>query len=521
MFNRNFFYVLTPFCLLALWGDVIWKNAQVRSLSFSQKKALSQDTSSGKLLAIKYCANCHLFPEPHLLDKKTWTKSVLPNMGLRLGLKFAGKDPYTDLAEADQKRLKALAVYPEIPLLTKEEWTAIVQFYEQNAPLALPIPEAAVYPIASDLPLFKPVLLTLFAKKVPKTTLLKFDKATNQLYIGDAQNELYVADSALRLTKTWQTTSPATDIDFPRNQPPRLLSIGSVQPSEQKQGQWISLDTNLTKQGFQNLQRPVSFAAHDLNQDGKEDVVIAQFGHHSGKLSWFDAANPQKEQVLKAMPGARKITIRDVNGDKKPDIVALMAQAYEEVLIFYNQGKGQFKEKKAVQLPPVYGSSHVELADFNKDGKLDLLLTNGDNWDYSAIRKPYHGIRIYVNDGRDNFKETVFLPLFGTSKAVARDFDQDGDLDIAAIAFYTELDQPEHNFLYFENTGNLNFKAHSTPEAANGKWLTMETGDFDQDGDEDIVLGSYFHTLGEMTQLMFRGIATFPQLLVLKNNVKI
>jgi FG-GAP-like repeat len=517
--NRHFFYIIPCLSILTLWGDLKWKK-EGESHSFPLETDLYQDTTKGKMLAIKYCASCHLFPEPHLLDKETWTKYVLPNMGLRLGLKESGQNPYTDLAEADQKRLKELAIYPEIPLLTKEEWADIVQFYTQNAPSELQVPEASVYPIAPDLPQFKAVLLTLFSKKVPKTTLLKFDKTTTQLYVGDAQNELYMADSSLRLKKTWQTISPAVDIDFPKNKTPRLLTIGTVRPSDQKQGQWASLDTNLAKQSFQNLQRPVSFAARDVNQDGKEDVIIAQFGNHSGKLSWFDAANPQKEQILKAMPGARKIEVRDVNGDKKPDIVVLMAQAYEEVLIFYNQGKGQFKEKKVIQLPPVYGVSHVESADFNKDGKLDLLLTNGDNWDYSAIRKPYHGIRIYLNDGRDNFKEALFLPLFGASKAMARDFDKDGDLDIAAIAFYTELDQPEHNFLYFENNGNLSFSAHCTPEAAQGKWLAMETGDFDKDGDEDIVLGSYFHTLGEMTQLMFKGIATFPQLLVLKNNLK-
>ena len=93
-------------------------------------------------------------------------------------------------------------------------------------------------------------------------------------------------------------------------------------------------------------------------------------------------------------------------------------------------------------------------------------------------------------------------------------------MDIAAISFYADLAQPEHSFIYLQNEGNFSFKAFSTPEAASGKWLTMEVGDFDKDGDEDIVLGSYFHTVGEMTKLIFRGIETFPQLLVLKNQKK-
>ncbi len=43
---------------------------------------------SGKQLANMYCKICHEFPEPELLDKDTWINSVLPNMGLRMGIKI-------------------------------------------------------------------------------------------------------------------------------------------------------------------------------------------------------------------------------------------------------------------------------------------------------------------------------------------------------------------------------------------------------------------------------------------------
>ena len=150
----------------------------------------------------------------------------------------------------------------------------------------------------------------------------------------------------------------------------------------------------------------------------------------------YECMSPEKEHILLALPGARRVEIRDVNHDKKPDIVVLMAQARESIHIFYNLGKGQFREKLVLQFPPVYGVSYFEFVDFNKDGALDILLTNGDNWDYSAISKNYHGIRLFLNDGKDNFKEAWFYPLYGTSKAVAKDFDGDGDIDIAAISFY-------------------------------------------------------------------------------------
>jgi len=271
---------------------------------------------------------------------------------------------------------------------------------------------------------------------------------------------------------------------------------------------------------IESLSRPVSFAAADLNMDGKEDIVVCGFGNYTGKLSWFDGADPNKEHILSNLPGSRRVEIRDFNKDGKQDIMVLMAQAQEHISIYYNEGQGKFSEKKVISLPSVYGASYFELVDFNKDGFPDILLTNGDNWDLSPIRKNYHGIRIYLNDGKENFKESWFYPLYGASKALARDFDNDGDLDIAAISFYSDLDKPEQGFIYLANEGNFNFKAFSTPEAAVGKWLTMEAGDFDKDGDIDLVLGSYFQSVWELSKLIAEGVATFTQILVLTNRKK-
>ena len=159
----------------------------------------------------------------------------------------------------------------------------------------------------------------------------------------------------------------------------------------------------------------------------------------------------------------------------------------------------------------------AELTDFNKDGHLDILLTNGDNWDLSRVKKNFHGVRIFMNNGSNQFAQTFFFPLYGTSKALARDFDDDGDLDIAAISFYDDLDQPEQGFVYLKNNGNSNFEASTTPAAANGKWLTMEASDIDKDGDIDIVLGSFIYSIAEMMSLINRGVEHFPQLLLLTN----
>ncbi|MCF0056656.1 VCBS repeat-containing protein [Dyadobacter sp. CY356] len=507
---------------LFLWITVFSLKQQVeKPLTRVHLRNNTADTLSGRQLAGQYCRACHLFPDPSSLDKATWTNSVLPNMGLRLGVKSAGRNPYEDLPDVEINLIREQAIYPETQLISDENWAKIVKYYETEAP-SEPLPQKAVPPVTNSLPLFKAQEIKLGDKPFPQTTLLKFDPATSLIYVGDAQHVLYVLDNKFKLKNSRSVESPPVDMDFPKNAEPRFLTIGLFQPSEQKLGKLISLETISSSSALtiQNLHRPVQFATSDLNMDGKEDAIICEFGNHTGKLVWLDDFQPSKEHVLKEFPGARKVEVADFNQDKKPDLMVLMGQAREQISIFYNLGNGEFKEKTLLRFPPQYGMSYFELVDFNKDGFKDILATNGDNWDYSAIKKNYHGVRIYLNDGKDNFKESYFYPLYGAAKAVARDFDHDGDIDIAAVSFYTELENPQQQFIYLSNKGDLNFQVHSTPEAATGKWMTMEAADFDHDGDIDIILGSYFHNLSEFTKLAFQGVLSFPQVLVLRNTKK-
>ena len=270
-----------------------------------------------------------------------------------------------------------------------------------------------------------------------------------------------------------------------------------------------------------SLQRPVDFERVDFNNDKADDYIICNFGNHTGSLAIYKALGNGEFQkhTLSNVSGARRIIIKDFDGNGLPDILTLMTQGDERILLFYNQGNFQFRLTTLFRFSAVQGSSYIDIADFNNDGKSDILYTNGDNADYSSILKPYHGVRIFLNSGTNEFKESWFYPMHGASQARVADFDQDGDLDIGAISFFPDFkNHPEQGFIYFENTAQ-GFKPQITRMANKGRWMTMEAFDYDHDGDKDILLGSLTFPNLVPQDLMTQWSADQVSILVLRNKL--
>jgi hypothetical protein len=204
-----------------------------------------------------------------------------------------------------------------------------------------------------------------------------------------------------------------------------------------------------------------------------------------------------------------------------------MAQGDEGIDIYYNRGDGRFNRERILRFPAVYGSVFFEITDFNHDGHWDIVYVNGDNGDYSPVLKPYHGVRLFLNNGKNEFTEDYFYPIHGAYKALVRDFDSDGDFDIAVVAFFPDFfNHPEKSFLYLENISRpdtIEFKASTFPEAGMGRWITMEAADVDSDGDEDIMLGSFTGmdiTGDKSRQLIEQYVKESPAFIILKNEAR-
>ncbi len=414
-------------------------------------------------------------------------------MAWRLGIRDTTYRPPLGRNMREQFLIRQTGIFPDSARLSLNSWQRIVDYYDSLAPPMLPVPAVAV---SSTLPTpfaSRPVSLGLSTGGL--TTLLRQHPETGDIYLADGTQMLYRLDAVGKTKDFFNLPSPVSDINFSADGRLHLLTIGNLNPHDEPLGKLLAMDANSNYQPvIEGLNRPVHLNEHDLDQDGREDFIICEFGNYVGRLSWFRRTEGDtfEKRVLWENPGAVKTVVRDLDRDGRPDLLVLMAQGREGVYAFYNQGEGRFGMKPLLQFPPVYGSSDFTLADVDRDGDEDLLLVQGDNADLSPVLKPYHGLRIYRNDGDYRFTEAYFYPMHGATRIISEDFDADGDIDVAVLAYFPdfEADAPR-SFIYLENTStdSLAFVPHSLGGLNVGRWLVMEP--FWQNGHPALMLGAF------------------------------
>lgn len=488
-------------------------NIRTLIIIFILLPAACGQVDTGEGLAKKHCASCHGFPEPALLDKKTWANDVFPEMSLRMGLKLS-KLPHTHEAELHE----ILQTIPSEPLISDKEWDAIRTYYLTMAPDSLSQGQDHKKSLLQQ---FSASTIRLPVAGSSRLTMVRSDPYTEKLYVATRDEKLFVLNNLFTPEDSFHLEGPASDIHFTQGARPMVLSMGIMDPNDQRRGTVVQLpdEASTPRLLIDSLKRPVDLTFVDLNQDGAQELMVSAFGNFTGGLFAYEKINAgYRRHIIHNFPGNRKSLIHDFNADGLPDILALVTQGNEHVALFTNRGNFRFSYRVLLKFPPVYGSSYLDLCDFNADGHPDILYTNGDNADYSSILKPYHGVRLFLNDGKNHFRETWFYPMHGASMAHGVDYDADGDVDIAAISFFPDFkNHPEEGFVYFENQSGT-FQPFHTPLAASGRWITMESADIDTDGDIDIVLGALAFPTAVPEGLFAVWRKEAISLLYLKNN---
>lgn len=478
-------------------------------------------SKDGAQLAQSYCSTCHLYPEPSLLDQATWKTYILPRMANFMGIYQDEQERNTLLEQGVGGTLvNAANIYPITPTIEKEDWEAIQQFYLTTAPEEL-IPDSITQALETT-SIFQPKFPDLFLSP-PSTTLASI--RDEHYYFSDANKQLFVAlDKDLNIQKQAKVGEGLVQVhetptDF------WLTIMGSFSPSDTPKGSILQLSKESSKglkKMITTLQRPVHSTYKDFNQDGLIDILICEYGKWTGALSLHlqQASGAFERKDIIRRSGAIKTEVIDFNQDGQLDILALFGQGDEGIFLFENKGNARFEAKPILRFHPSMGSSYFSLVDLNDDGKKDILYTAGDNADYPSLLKPYHGVYIFQQKENFTFEQTTFLPMHGAYKAIPADFDLDGDIDIAAISFFPDYEADStQDFILFEKSQD-HFTSKSLDLHQQGRWLIMDSGDPDQDGDEDLILGSLTFEVPQRKDLITTWVKGGLPFMVLENQMK-
>src|SRR5215831_280083 len=262
----------------------------------------------------------------------------------------------------------------------------------------------------------------------------------------------------------------------------------------------------------------ISAAFVDVDHDGDLDIFVAGFANLTnlkiepllGKEGPFsDRGNgvpiqlgmAQSFETINALPGAPNLLLRNngngtftditepakVRGalghavavvptdyDNRRDVDLIVVNYGAAPQLFSNQRDGSFRDvTKDARLDVTGKWTCVAAGDLNKDGFTDFFFGRSDGPGLFAL-----------SDGRTHFKTTAGLAATtGTAAAQLLDYDNDGLLDLVAVAD----DRPR----LWRNVGNdwvdvsaraFNSELRTEP--------TLSSGDLDNDGDVDLIVRS-------------------------------
>jgi len=239
----------------------------------------------------------------------------------------------------------------------------------------------------------------------------------------------------------------------------------------------------------------------DFNGDGISDLVVTG-GTTAGNVFFGNGNATFSAPVPLTIPGQVGrgfIAIGDFNNDGTSDIASL---DYESLDILLGQKNNTFVDV-STSYPALNFAGGAAAADFNKDGKLDLVVSQGGP----------NPLQVLLGNGDGTFQIGSQLPAVNLPQILAAvDVDGDGNPDVVACLGFFNLAQ------IFYGNGDGTFQAPVNIQLERG-YTQMVVADVNGDGRPDLIfsdgsvisilLNTGNRTFGSETHFLAGYIANF------------
>ncbi|HBB94855.1 MAG TPA: hypothetical protein DC054_05640, partial [Blastocatellia bacterium] len=227
---------------------------------------------------------------------------------------------------------------------------------------------------------------------------------------------------------------------------------------------------------------PISGASGDFNGDGRADVVTANFGSSNISVLLANASGgfgaPNTISLADAL-GPRSVALADFNRDGKLDIVTANPDS-RNIAVVLGDGLGGFGIAHTFRLGPdsdAIGADSIAVADFNRDGKLDVAVSGFSN-----------KVTVLLGDGLGGFGAPNSFDLGRSNESVAvGDFNNDGRMDLVTA------NRQADTVTVLLGNGSGGFGAPNSiglgPGTSDPVWVTV--ADFNGDGRSDLVTTNF------------------------------
>lgn len=243
------------------------------------------------------------------------------------------------------------------------------------------------------------------------------------------------------------------------------------------------------KQNYDTREYPWTAMVHDLDSDGKPDLIVGIEGN-GNDLTWkftvyrntttgSTISFSQRQDVASGGVPMNTTCIADIDGDGKPDIVMGNAGLNHSVSVIRNTSTvGNISFAPAIHLNYEGSLSQVAVADIDGDGLQDIA------WSTSSLAK----ICVLKNTssaGNISFAPIINLPIQSNLSAICMN-DLNGDTRPEIIVSNSKLNSVSV-FKNLSTSGNIVFAPKV--DFATTKANTVNVADLDGDGKPEIAVG--------------------------------